>query len=76
MRQYDDMQIGRATNRSTLGLLNNRVSDAKFYIAWNGGFEMSDFGELTRSLNETPMKPISYANGLERMRTAIERLMK
>jgi hypothetical protein len=70
--QHNDMTLGRATNRSTLGSLNNRVADTKAHIAWDGGFSVSDIGSVTKWLNGTPMKPIGYANGLEQMRSVVE----
>ncbi len=72
--QHDEMTLGRATNRSTLGSLNNRIADAKAHIAWDGGFSVSDIGSLTKWFNETPMKPIGYSNGLEQMRKLVDRL--
>jgi hypothetical protein len=70
--QHSEMTLGRATNRSTLGSLNNRIADARAHIAWDGGLSVSDIGSVTKWLNETPMKPIAYSNGLEQMRSVVE----
>ena len=70
--QHSEMTLGRATSRSTLGSLNNRVADTKGHIAWDGGFSVSDTGSVTKWLNGTPMKPIGYSNGLEQMRRLVE----
>jgi hypothetical protein len=75
MSQHDEMQIGRATDRSTMGCLVNRVSDARFLVAAKGGLDLCDIEALTLELNRTPMKPIGYDCGLERMRIAIRRGM-
>ena len=71
--KHKDIAIGRATNRSTLGSLNNRVADAKAHFAWDGGLDICDIGSITKWLNETPMKPIGYSNGLEQMRSVVEK---
>jgi hypothetical protein len=69
--QVESMQLGRTTNRSTRGSLNNRIADTQFLVPWLGGLEICDIGEITRRLNETPMKPIRYSNGLEQMRKTV-----
>jgi hypothetical protein len=74
--KHKGMAIGRATNRSTLGSLNNRVTDIKSHFARHLGFENCDIGSVTKWLNETPMKPIGYANGFEQMRRVVEKGMK
>ena len=76
LAKHVDVALGRATNRSTLGSLNNRVTDAKAHFAWDGGLDVSDIVSVTRWLNETPMKPIGYSNGLEQMRTVVEKRTK
>ena len=74
--KHKDIAIRRATNRSTLGSLNNRVADAKAHFAWDGGLELCDIGSITKWLNETPMKPIGYSNGFEQMRSVVEKETK
>lgn len=69
---HREIALGRATNRSALGSLNNRIADSKAYIASDGGFSVSDIGSLTRWLNETPMKPIGYSNGVEQIRRVVD----
>ena len=73
--KHKGMAIGRATNRSTLGSLNNRIADAKAHFAWEGGLDICDIGDVTKWLNETPMKPIGYSNGFEQMRSVVEKEM-
>jgi hypothetical protein len=72
--KHNEMALDRATNRSTLGSLNNRVADTKAHIAWDGGFSVSDIGGVTKWLNETPMKPIGYSNGLDQMQELVDRV--
>ena len=72
MSQHDEMQIGRATNRTTMGCLVNRVSDTRSLVAAKGGLDLFDIDTLTIELNRTLMKPIVYDSGLERMRSAVE----
>ncbi len=74
--KHKEMAIGRATNRSTLSLLSNRVTDIRTHFAWHLGFEACDIGSVTKLLNETPMKPISYAFPIEQMRRVVEKGMK
>ena len=76
MSQHDEMQIGRTTNRTTLGCLVNRVSDARSLVAAKGGLDLCDIDAVTIELNRTPMKPIGYDSGLERMRSAVVQGMK
>ena len=76
LSKHEELQIGRAVDRSVIGSLNNRVADAKFRVAWDGGLDLCDIGALTTELNQTPMKPIGYSNGLERMQMAVEGAMK
>jgi uncharacterized protein DUF6933 len=71
MSQHDEMQIGRATNRTMMGCLVNRVSDARFRVAAEGGLDLCNIDAVTIELNRTPMKPIRYGNGLEWMRRAV-----
>jgi hypothetical protein len=73
--KHKDIAIGRVTNRSTLGSLNNRIADTKAHFAWEGGLDICDIGDVTKWLNETPMKPIGYSNGLEQMRSVVENRM-
>ena len=72
--QNNEMTVGRATDRSTLGSLNNRIADTKAILSCDSGLSISDIGRLTKMLNETPMKPIGYSNGLEQMRGLVDRL--
>ena len=76
LSQQEEIRIGRATNRSTMGSLNNRIADTKYMIPYDGGFDVCDIGNLTTMLNETPMKPIGYSFGIEEMRRTVERAMK
>jgi uncharacterized protein DUF6933 len=71
-----DFAIGRATNLSTLGSLNNRVMDIRTHFAWHLGFETCDFGSVTRRLNEMPLKPIGYATAIEQMWSVVKKEMK
>jgi hypothetical protein len=73
LAMHKDIAIGRATNRSTLGSLNNRITDIRTHFAWHLGFEACDIGSVTKWLNKTPIKPVGYANGLERMRRVVEK---
>jgi hypothetical protein len=75
MSQHDEMQIGRTNNRTTLGCLVNRVSDARSLVAAMGGLDVFDIDGVTFELNQTPMKPIGYGSGLEWMRIAVQRGM-
>ena len=74
--QHNEMEIGRATNRTTMGCLVNRVTDTRFRVAADGGLDLCDIDSLTIELNRTPMKPIGYDSGLERMRSAVVQGMK
>jgi hypothetical protein len=69
---HENMAIGRTHGRSTLGSLNNRIADAKCIIEYKGGLENCDMPALAHLLNETPMGPIGYSNGLERMKRLVE----
>jgi len=69
---HKEMLVGRTRNRSTLGSLNNRIGDAKYLIEDDGGPDHCDVFAVTHLLNETPMKPIEYANGLERMQSLVD----
>jgi hypothetical protein len=75
MSQYDEMQIGRATNRTMLGCLVNRISDARFRVAADGGLDLCNIDTVIVELNRTPMKPIGYGSGLDRMRSAVQQGM-
>jgi hypothetical protein len=70
---HADMTIGKTSNRSTMGSLNNRITDAKCLIEYHD--ECSD-KFIIDALNKTPMKPIGYDYGLERMRSLVAELMK
>jgi len=64
---HKDMAVGRAQDRSTIASLNNRVSNAKCIIRFDGGLGHGDDAKLAHLLNNTPMKPIRYSSGLEQM---------
>ncbi len=74
--KHKEIAIGRATNRSTLSFLSNRVTDIRTHFAWHLGFELSDCGTVTRWLNEMPMKPIGYAPAIKQMRRMVEEGIK
>jgi hypothetical protein len=48
LAHHMELTIGRATNRSTIGSLNNRVTDTKTLVPWLGGLEMCDIGEVAQ----------------------------
>ena len=68
---HTDLAVGRTQNRSAVGSLNNRVTHAKHMIQHQGGPEFCDDLTTTHVLNMTPMKPIGYSNGLEKMRALV-----
>ena len=70
------LTVGPTLNRSTVGSLNNRIQDAKTIFDLRGGFGLCGVDELVNFLNETPMKPIGYCNGLEKMRELIAGVRK
>lgn len=72
---HEDLAVGRTVNRSTVASLNNRVTDAKSIFQWHGGFGCCDISSLTVSLNQTPMKPIGYSNGLEQMQALVDKCL-
>jgi hypothetical protein len=72
---HEDMAVGPTVNRSTVGSLNNRVANAKALFHWRGGFDYCDDSSLAVSLNETPMKPVGYSNGLEQMQALVDRCL-
>jgi len=73
LSQHRELPVGRTRNRSTLGSLNNRITDTKLIIQHQGGLDCCDVGMLNHLLNGTPMKPIRYRNGLEQMRALVSR---
>ncbi len=72
---HEDLAVGRTVNRSTVASLNNRVTDAKSTFQWHGGFGCCDISSLAVSLNQTPMKPIGYSNGLEQMQALVDKCL-
>lgn len=73
--QHKTLAVGRTHDRSVLGSLNNRIADAKRIIEYKGGLDHCDTPALAHLLNETPMGPIGYANGLEQMRRLVDTTM-
>ena len=73
---HADLTIGKTINRSTMGSLNNRVTDTKCMVKYYGGIEDCKDETVTTSLNKTPMKAIGYLNGLEKMKCLVAELMK
>lgn len=69
--QHKSLAIDRSHDRSVLGSLNNRIRDAKCIITYNGGLAHCDTPILVHLLNNTPMSPIGYSNGLEQMKKMI-----
>lgn len=71
---HADLGVGKGHDRSVLGSLNNRVSDAKLMI--QRSLETCDVASITHVLNTTPMKPIGYSDGLHQMKTLVTELGK
>jgi hypothetical protein len=69
--QHKILAVGRTHDRSVLGSLNNRITDAKCIIEYKDGLDHCDMLALTHLLNETPMGPIGYSNGLEQMKILV-----
>lgn len=72
LQLHESLSLGKAQNRSVISSLNNRVGDLKFMVENRGGLGFCNPVELTHWLNETPMRPIGYANGLEMMRSILD----
>jgi hypothetical protein len=73
---HTNFGIGKTSNRTTVGALNNRIADTKMILAVNGGFANCNCGEINKALNETPMKPVHFSNGLDEMTAFLERAME
>jgi hypothetical protein len=73
---HADLMVGKTINRSTVGSLNNRITDAKCLIAHHGGFDYISPQSVVKSLNHRPMKPIGYSKGLEELKGLAVKLMK
>ncbi len=76
LARHKNISVGCATNRSMLGSLNSRVTDIRTHFAWHLGFESCDIGNVTKRLNEMPLKPIGYATAIEQMWSVVEKGMK
>ena len=72
---HEDLAIGPTVNRSTVASLNNRIANAKTIFQWQGGFGYCEIASLAVPLNQTPMKPIGYSNGLEQMQTLVDKCL-
>ena len=70
--QHRRMTVGRTHDRSVLGSLNNRITDAKCIIDYKGGLDYCNASVLVHLLNDTPMKPIGYSKGIEQMKRLID----
>lgn len=70
---HKNLAVDRTHGRSTLGSLNNRIAYAKCIIKYEGGLDHCDVPALARLLNQTPMKPIGYANGFEQMKRLVDK---
>jgi len=75
MGLHRELAVGRTVNRSTVASLNNRIANAKTTFEWHGGFGCCDVAAVMVSLNQTPMKPIGYSNGLEQMQALVDRCL-
>lgn len=64
---HAELSIGKTCSRSTLGSLNNRVSDAKMLIQHHGGLKYANIELVANLLNDTPMAPIGFSNGRKQM---------
>ena len=72
LSQHWRMAVDRTHDRSVLGSLNNRITDAKCIIEYKGGLDHCNVSALVRLLNDTPMKPIGYSKGIEQMKRLID----
>ena len=73
---HEDLTVGKALKRSMISSLNNRIANAKSMIEWRGGYNNCDWRAINILLNQTPMKPIGYSNGLEQMRALLAGLKR
>ena len=71
LAQHETITVDRTHDRSVLGSLNNRIANAKCIIEYKGGLAHCDASTLVHLLNETPMGPIGYSNGLEQMKKLV-----
>ena len=72
---HEDLAVGPTVNRSTVASLNNRIANAKTTFQWQGGFGCCEIAALTVLLNQMPMKPIGYSNGLEQMQSLVDKCL-
>jgi hypothetical protein len=63
--------IGKTTNRSVLGTMNDHVLRIKLKVMYDGGYQYLDIANLNKRLNETPTKAIGFATGEERIKKVI-----
>ena len=68
---YEELTVGRTSNRSAVASLVNRVGDVKTIITYPYGLKDVDAVTITHLLNGRPMKPIGYRNGLEMMQAFV-----
>ena len=72
---HEDLVVGPTVNRSTVASLNNRIANAKATFQWQGGFGCCEIAGLAVLLNQMPMKPIGYSNGLEQMQSLVDKCL-
>ncbi len=60
-----DIQFGKAHNRSVIGVMVDHVKSAKWMVMRDGGLEKSNFTEIIKQLNRTPLLTQEFTYSIE-----------
>jgi hypothetical protein len=62
-----DVQFARTQDRSVLGVMVDHVKNIKWMVMRDGGLEKSDFSEIIKQLNRTPLLTRDFTYSIEEL---------
>lgn len=67
-----EIRIGRTQNKSVLGSMNDYAYQYKIHVLQRDGLQNCDIADITRLVNDSPMRAIGYESGKTLMRQYLE----
>lgn len=73
LKEDNQIGFGRTQSRSVLGSMNDLANQYWFYL--KGHVDVSDFEmvQINQKINRTPMGPLGYAYGIEKLKAVLIR---
>ena len=67
-----EIRVGRTQNKSVFGSMNDYAFQYKIYVLQKDGLQNCDIADITRRVNDSPMRAIDYKSGETLIRQYLE----